>query len=270
MPRVRAAAGFSGLIESDSEPDFDNFQSSRPMSTLVPAKSAGAVKARGRPPANAHKVTKPVQKTAPRAHTNTTARQALQDKPANTDTKGRSYKDMGDSDMEPDLVKPVQPTRARPNPTIPTTKVSHKSSSLQGRPPKARAVETVAESDPEDAMELDDGDGGEDEGEDVNKEELEDSHIDYVEPSRTTRKHSTDDDTDSLRAELEELRRRYGSLEARHKELREVGVKEAERNYDRLKRQADENSAGKSAYTPQSPGRDANRLRKLRASSYPN
>jgi uncharacterized protein (DUF342 family) len=62
--------------------------------------------------------------------------------------------------------------------------------------------------------------------------DLEDAHIDI------------DTDETTLRRRLGELTKRYESLENRHKDLREVGVKEAERNYDRLKKQSEENTSG--------------------------
>lgn len=48
----------------------------------------------------------------------------------------------------------------------------------------------------------------------------------------------------ALRRRLGELTRKYESLESRHRDLREVGVREAERNFDRLRKQAEENTAG--------------------------
>lgn len=50
----------------------------------------------------------------------------------------------------------------------------------------------------------------------------------------------------SLRRRLGELSKKYESLDMRHRDLREVGVKEAERNFERLKKQAEERTAGKS------------------------
>ncbi|KAI8630586.1 hypothetical protein F5Y19DRAFT_51264 [Xylariaceae sp. FL1651] len=44
----------------------------------------------------------------------------------------------------------------------------------------------------------------------------------------------------SLRRRIGELTRKYESLEAKYRDLREIGVKEAERNFDRLKKQGEE------------------------------
>lgn len=60
-----------------------------------------------------------------------------------------------------------------------------------------------------------------------------------------TSKNTADDgeDATSLRKQLDSLKRKYESLQSRHEELKEVAVKEAERNYDRLKRQTEESSS---------------------------
>ncbi|KAI5868610.1 chromosome segregation protein Csm1/Pcs1-domain-containing protein [Durotheca rogersii] len=44
----------------------------------------------------------------------------------------------------------------------------------------------------------------------------------------------------SMRRRLGDLNRKYEILEAKYRDLREIGVKEAERNYDRLKKQGEE------------------------------
>ncbi|KAI1409369.1 chromosome segregation protein Csm1/Pcs1-domain-containing protein [Hypoxylon sp. FL1857] len=44
----------------------------------------------------------------------------------------------------------------------------------------------------------------------------------------------------AMRRRVGDLTRKYESLEAKYRDLREIGVKEAERNYDRLKKQSEE------------------------------
>lgn len=51
----------------------------------------------------------------------------------------------------------------------------------------------------------------------------------------------------SLRRRLGELTKKYDALEAKYRQLQEVGTKEAERNFDRLKKQADERAQSESA-----------------------
>lgn len=64
-----------------------------------------------------------------------------------------------------------------------------------------------------------------------------------VDPIESAGMYDTNDV--SLRRRLGDLAKRYESLEMRHRDLREVGVKEAERNFDRLRKQAEERTAGK-------------------------
>lgn len=51
----------------------------------------------------------------------------------------------------------------------------------------------------------------------------------------------------SLRRRLGELTKKYEALEAKYRQLQEVGTKEAERNFDRFKKQADERAQSESA-----------------------
>ena len=44
----------------------------------------------------------------------------------------------------------------------------------------------------------------------------------------------------SVRRRLGDLTKKYEALESRYQDLREIGVKEAERNYDNLKKQGEE------------------------------
>ncbi len=51
----------------------------------------------------------------------------------------------------------------------------------------------------------------------------------------------------ALRRRLGEMTRKYESLDVKYRDLRELAVKEAERNFDRLKKQAEERATSKSA-----------------------
>ncbi|EPE08335.1 chromosome segregation protein [Ophiostoma piceae UAMH 11346] len=57
-------------------------------------------------------------------------------------------------------------------------------------------------------------------------------------PRGSTAATATDDA--SVRRRLGELTKKYDTLEARYRDLKEIGVKEAERNFDRLKKQGEE------------------------------
>lgn len=50
----------------------------------------------------------------------------------------------------------------------------------------------------------------------------------------------------SMRRRVGDLTRKYENLEAKYRDLRELGVKEAERNYDRLKKQSEERANSES------------------------
>ena len=50
----------------------------------------------------------------------------------------------------------------------------------------------------------------------------------------------------SLRRRLGDLTRKYDSLEAKYRDLRELGIREAERNYDKLKKQGEERAESES------------------------
>lgn len=58
-----------------------------------------------------------------------------------------------------------------------------------------------------------------------------------------SRSQSPSGDSSLLQRQLREMTRKYENLEGRYTELREVGVKSAERNYEKLRKQADENTA---------------------------
>ncbi|KAM3502049.1 hypothetical protein MY11210_009187 [Beauveria gryllotalpidicola] len=58
-----------------------------------------------------------------------------------------------------------------------------------------------------------------------------------------SRSQSIQGENDLLERRLREMTRRYENLEGRYTELREVGVKSAERNFEKLRKQADENAA---------------------------
>lgn len=83
------------------------------------------------------------------------------------------------------------------------------------------------------------------EEEEIDAEQPEQHPDDKMELSTTRRQNSADSDLEdvSVRRQLGELKERYERLEEKHKDLREIGIKEAERNYDRLKKQSDENTA---------------------------
>lgn len=237
MPRSKLSAGLTSLIEPDSEPDFDSFEAvgadgyleeTRAMSVPNPAR-------RGRPAAN--RITKPSQRQAPNKRGGTAAR-----------TKALETRALEQEDGDEAVVNsPGKPARGRPKASKPlataeSTQNVTRLKGRRGRPPKARASEGIEGQTPEkhdvshtNTMEMDD---------------VEDETPGSVKPVSLPETYQPlhmvgDADDDSLQRQLEEMSRKYDSLEARHSELKEAVIKEAERNFDRLKKQAEESKACK-------------------------
>jgi hypothetical protein len=63
--------------------------------------------------------------------------------------------------------------------------------------------------------------------------------------SRGQRDVDMDMSESSVRRRLGELTKKYDTLEARYRQLQEIGTKEAEKNFDRLKKQTDERAQSK-------------------------
>lgn len=61
----------------------------------------------------------------------------------------------------------------------------------------------------------------------------------------TSSSGAADREKSVLEQRLREMTRRYENLEGRYTELREVGVKSAERNYERLRKQSEENTSSR-------------------------
>ncbi|KAJ4243584.1 hypothetical protein NW762_014776 [Fusarium torreyae] len=258
-PRARAkpAAGLAGLVTDDSEPDLDAFDetdlrtAARTMSTTK--------KARGRPPGTASKVTK----TAPRATRRTSsdrlavvpesaAQPAAASKSIVGATKGTRKAQQAAPDETvtfEDIQIPASApatdikkgTRGRPKKNNDDTSILAPASApasaikRRGRPPRqpVTPIEEIPETQEENAMELDPV---------VEEDENVDEDIAPVsEPFESWPGYDMSDV--SLRRRLGDLTKKYETLEMRHRDLREVGVREAERNFERLKKQAEERTA---------------------------
>lgn len=94
-------------------------------------------------------------------------------------------------------------------------------------------------------------------------------------PSKRLHTASSDGGDPALRRRLGEITQKYESLELKYRDLREIGVKEAERNFDKLKKQSEEKSKGgfraspicdqEHILTPQRSGRPTDRNPQIRA-----
>ncbi|KAF7559449.1 hypothetical protein G7046_g4689 [Stylonectria norvegica] len=269
MPRARVTAALAGLVDSDSEPDLDCFdareitaaRSSKPPMTITK-------KPRGRPAAAskvANKVTKPlpkkpIRRTSGRIATavTTAPREALADRSnavplrASRKTTKQVQEDVDDLDMadqSADVASaPAKPARGRPKAAASAKSkqpildalnkpVPASTAKTRGRP-QLRTIKTIPdeipETQPEEAMELD-----------ITSDEKVDLDV-PISPIYMENTASFDMNDISLRRRLGELTAKYESLEMRHRDLREVGVKEAERNFERLRKQAEERTAAAS------------------------
>ncbi|KEY70849.1 hypothetical protein S7711_00694 [Stachybotrys chartarum IBT 7711] len=254
MPRQpKATARLAGLADSDSEPDFDSFEPMVSGAALGAKPTAATTKpARGRPRA-ANRVTKPAPKATrkPSGRTDSTvqspARQALADKSnlnASRARKGAAAQEKPDAeDNNQPQSQQIRRTRGRPKTTAvrdtaPSNTVTDSvSKPKRGRPARQgndQLSEIPETQQPED-MDLD-----------VPQEDstvAESWTRSVTEPNVSDWACAVDLDDVSLRRKLGDLTRRHENLEMRHRDLREIGVKEAERNYERLKKQAEESAA---------------------------
>lgn len=260
-PRARAKPA-TGLAASDSEPDLDAFDKSelqavaRTMSTTK--------KPRGRPPGTASKVTKTAPRTARR-----TSSDRLPAVPESTEQSATATKKNSgvakatrkaqqiapDETVTFDDIPATVPatdtkkgTRGRPKISTGDTSIVAPQSIVKrrGRPPRqpAAVIEEVPETQQADIMELDAVLEEEEEGEEG--EELENQDMGVASASAALESWAEYDTNDvSLRRRVGDLAKKYEALEARYRDLREIGVREAERNFDRLKKQAEERTAGK-------------------------
>lgn len=263
-PRARAkpATGLAGFAASDSEPDLDAFDKSelqavaRTMSTTK--------KPRGRPPGTASKVTKTAPRTARRTSSDRLSAVPESTEPSAAATKKNSSVSKAtrkvqqiahDETVTFDDIPATVPatdtkkgTRGRPKNSNGDTSIIAPQSTVKrrGRPPRqpATLVEEVPETQQADMMELDAVLEEEEEG-----EELENRNTGVTSASVALESWAEYDTNDvSLRRRVGDLAKKYEALEARHRDLREIGVREAEQNFARLKKQAEERTAGKCLY----------------------
>lgn len=250
-PRARAkpTTALAGLPASDSEPDLDMFDKSD-VQAAVRTMSV-TKKPRGRPPGTASKITKPAPRAARRTSSENSpaapdlvaqsatdggaraTRKALQTSPDETVT----FEDIENPPSAP-TTDVKKGTRGRPKKTNGDTSVLAPESAVKrrGRPPRqpSKPIAEVPETQQEDPMELDPV-LEEDDNEDVGAAPPTETHVPWSDYDITD---------DSARRRLEDLTKKYAALESRHRDLREVGVREAERNFERLKKQAEERTAG--------------------------
>ncbi len=259
----------SGLIDSDS--DEAQFLDAMPTPDSAAENKGAAKKGRGRPKAAPAKVTKPkapARRTSVRLSTKDkapvekkTKRPALADKTNHqhtSDTEEVEDFDQPDATMEDTeledavvAVKEIKPKAPKKKP-VGRPKAVKTRPTKKGRPDKQSVPE---ESSPEkvvqetQSMEIDGDSDGEVEVEAVVSRIARNSgrprsDSRHRQPSLQRRRAGSASDTErsdpALRRKLGEITKKYESLNIKYQDLREVGLKEAERNFERLKKQSEE------------------------------
>ncbi|KAJ6444222.1 chromosome segregation protein [Purpureocillium lavendulum] len=230
---------------SDSEPDFDDSQAL----TAAVRKATTTKRPRGRPPSTVNKVVKPGAQVALRrvgdkasAFNSGPPRQVLADKSNTISSRGggRGTKkallvdEKADVGLDDRPVEPVAPKTTRGRPKGSGRRKSAGPEVVMEQQSGRSRVEEVPETQQSELMRVD----AEESQADV---DVADSDVD-VDESDVLHGHDVGDA--SLRHRFGVLKGRYDNLEARYRDLKEVGVKAAERNFEHLKQQADANISG--------------------------
>ncbi|GKT50221.1 monopolin complex subunit pcs1 [Colletotrichum spaethianum] len=270
MSRTARSAKLLALADSDSDELSGLGAKVSSDSASKEHKMPPAKKARGRPPA-ANKVTKPPQRST-KTRTNTKLAAAIskkeEDDAVDASTKvdseapkrGRKTaakdkeedEDMAGTDEEaPSPVKSSVPKpRGRPkaraaatsnvdeSKEVPDSAVKHTAPpAKRGRRPATKSTRNeeaeIPETQPQDAMDVD--------------TEVDDQSEDLPAPRQPAHRSSQASGSSDVEASEVQLRRRLGEttrkydhLEAKYRDLRDIGVKAAERNFDNLKKETEE------------------------------
>jgi len=262
MPGARVKPFLANLVDSDLEEDTTELSViAKPATTkTMPA----AKKGRGRAAASANKVTKSTRRRSSGRIAATVAAKAevievLTDKtnqqavrPARKgDKAGGDGEDVGM--LEEVVSEKPKPSRGRPP------------KSAQGHPPNPKgrkaqqkavpqAEADISETKDSEAMDLDDDDEAHDQLEDLPAKgsslSVSSQALPAVPSSARSQRHVVDPDMSdsSVRRRLGELTKKYDVLEGRYRQLQEVGTREAEKNFDRLKKQTDERAQSKGPF----------------------
>ncbi|KAJ4165372.1 hypothetical protein LMH87_007006 [Akanthomyces muscarius] len=252
--RIRAAGRFANQVASDSDSDLGGMESYPRKRQGSVARSMGS----NRITKLAPKVAGSIDRKAPRRLS--PGRRPLTDK-SNLNTTRPSHKSrdekparpIHDEDFDDDSMllshqskqgrKKQRLEDSRPvKHSVATTK--RYASSSPRHAARHYPVEAAAELEEDDDMEMVDVVGQNEEEEEIAMHTSRQAAAPTLPPVRpTSRSQSTQGDNASLERRLREMTRKYENLEGRYTELREVGVQSAERNYEKLRRQADENAA---------------------------
>ncbi|TPX08460.1 uncharacterized protein E0L32_010077 [Thyridium curvatum] len=251
-------------------------KSTSTTTTTVKEKMPPAKKTRGRPAA-ANKVTKPTQQRSNRRASDRVAaaveraaeeeeeeqREVLAEKtnvqPKAAPRAGRKATAASlASPPQSDDTKPAPRARGRPKRAAPPAagvaparrgrKPAAPAPPLEQEEPEAADETEIPETQqPADAMDVDQ----EEETTQMEalpaEEDPEPEPVQRKQPAARRRSGVVDSEGSdaAVRRRLGDLTRKYDALEAKYRDLRDIGVKEAERNFDRLKKQGDDKTKGK-------------------------
>lgn len=266
------------MVDSDVEDEFSDFTVAiKPR--VAPTTAMPPKKARGRPAGSTNKVTKPAQKSTLRRTSGRLAASVADEiqgtsqaspERSNPQTGRERRKDVTDTAPNPD--ERPKPMRGRPRATKRAEKpadIGYEdedtiASNTEPKPPVPQPRRrlcrkpTAAKADisatqvPEEM----DMDGGKEEIDELEESLPESSASDNSHasargtiPSSDRGQPAVDMGTSdsSLRRRLGELTKKHETLEAKYRQLQDVGTREAERNFDRFKKQADERAQSKFA-----------------------
>jgi hypothetical protein len=251
---ARSQSTLTGLVDSDSEDDLRLVRRSLELKGAEkPAEMPVSKKARARGDGKG-KITKPAPKSSRRssgriaaAIEKTEARQALAERNSNTD-----HKPARTQTTAMDKSGGKKGTRGRPkaktadSETIPNSVIDDcvGEHNQEKRRQLGRKVNDdidmmdIPETQ-QDRMDVDTDIANHQ----ADSHVLTDSSIAPIQDVRTA-KWETDTNDASSRRRLGEVTRKYEALETRYRDMRELGIKEAERNFDKLKKQADDRTIG--------------------------
>lgn len=258
MPaRVRTSQGLAGLVGSDSETDLDSLDRESVLISQTSTKSmAIAKRGRGRGRGRgghvaSGRITKPVAKTTrpvvQRGAANTSARRAL-----TSENTTNAPTEQGEETEQPEQHTTSSPERPKPARGRPKTVTKAAHNVVDGA--AARRAASASRSTAQSELEVPETQPVTVDMMLVEEEQEEEAPYAAEEPTltygrETPRKSELDlqGSSATIRRRLGDLTKKNEELERRYGDLREIGIKEAEKNYDRLRKQNEDNTAGKDA-----------------------
>ncbi|KAI8232701.1 Monopolin complex subunit pcs1 [Colletotrichum sp. SAR 10_96] len=262
MSRAAQQARLLALVDSDlDELSGLSAQQVKKNEDSKAKPMAPAKKPRGRPAAN--KVTKPAQKATRRPNDKLTAAAAAAEAGDVVDDpkaskRGRKARPKDDDDATADAeeehvvpsTKPTAKTMGRPKATAALVKedeneeAPESTAQLIKRGRRAGTNSTrnedseIPETQPAEAMDIDTEE--EEEEEDEQFEDLPAPKQSIQRVARMAGNADGDGGDPLIRRRLGEANRKYESLELKYRDLRDIGIKAAERNFDNLKKESEE------------------------------